>query len=75
MSSAGNYAMALRKLNVAIASIETFTEVYEPKSLLVSEAYADMLAARIHLTHAMQVIEIETAPTERPAAVLRLVKP
>jgi hypothetical protein len=65
--------MALRKLNSAIASIETFCEVYpDSKSLLISEAFRDLLAARIHLTHSIQQ-DLERAPTERPAP-LRLVK-
>lgn len=75
-------AVAMRKLNTAIASIETHCDVYseEPgaRSILIAEAYADLLQARGNLTAVQQLLllqeEMEAAPTERPAT-LRLVKP
>lgn len=73
MSAIGNAAMTLRKINSAINSLESFCAIHEAgKSVLISEAYRDLIAARIHLTHSMQ--DDAHADTERPAPQLRVVK-
>ncbi len=70
-------AVAMRKLNMAISTVETFCDVYEGtpplRSTLIAEAYADMLQVRGELGAVVQLIELEcemgAADTERPSAV------